>query len=107
MKRIITAIFFVLCLFGQPLLAMDLQDAKNDGLVGETAGGYLAPIRSATPEVTQLVKDINNERRKLYEKIAQENGTPLQTVEQLAGKKAMEKSKPGHYIKPGTSWQQK
>ncbi len=107
MKRIITIIILASCMLAQPLMAMDLQTAKNTGLVGETAGGYLAPVQSATPEVAQLVEDINSERRKLYQKIAGKNGTSLQAVEHLAGKKAIKKSKPGHYIKPGDSWMKK
>ena len=107
MKSIVTSIILVLLVFVGSAQAMDLQTAKNQGLVGETAGGYLAAVQSATPEVTLLLEKINTERRKLYKKIAQKNGTPLQTVEQLAGEKAIGKSKPGHYVKPGSSWEKK
>ncbi len=107
MKSTITLIIVAVLLFGQAVSAMDLQTAKTRGLVGETSKGYLAPVKEADPEVTNLVKTINDKRQKSYRKIAQKNGTSLKAVEQLAGKKAMQKSKSGSYIKPGASWKKK
>ncbi|NNL06774.1 MAG: DUF1318 domain-containing protein, partial [Gammaproteobacteria bacterium] len=42
-----------------------------------------------------------------YKDIAARNNTSLEAVELLAGKKAIEKSAPGSYIKLGGSWQRK
>ncbi len=106
-KRIIVFIVFIVCVFGQTALAMDLQMAKKQGLVGETATGYLAPVRAPSKDISQLVDKINGERRKLYKKIAKKNRTTLQAVEQLAGEKAIKKSRSGYYVKQGSSWQRK
>ena len=89
MYRTITLILFGLLLICSPATALDLSTAKAQGLVGETASGYLAPVKS-TPEAQKLVKDINTKRKEHYKQIAQRNKTPLNTVEQLAGKKAIE-----------------
>ncbi len=88
-----------------PALAIDLQSAKNQKLVGETPSGYLAAVKSPSSEVQQLIKDINGKRKSKYQSIARKNGTTLDTVQQLAGKKAIDKSKKkGHCVKLGGEW---
>ncbi len=87
--------------------AIDLPTAKQQGLVGETSSGYLEPVSPASTEVRALVSSINDKRKQKYEEIARRNGTTLSAVEVLAGKKAIEKSKPGTYIKPAGSWVKK
>ncbi len=107
-KKILVLLMMVtfMCL-AQPVFAIDLQAAKDQGLVGEALTGYLQPVKAANPEVQALVDSINSQRKQQYKSIAQRNKTSLQAVEQLAGKKAMEKSKPGHFIKSGGSWVRK
>jgi uncharacterized protein YdbL (DUF1318 family) len=106
MKKTVTLILFGLLLICQPAMAIDLQDAKAKGLVGETATGYLAPVKS-TPEVQKLVNDINAKRKQHYKQIAQRNKTQLNAVEQLAGKKAIEKTPPGQFVNINGSWKKK
>jgi uncharacterized protein YdbL (DUF1318 family) len=100
---------FILCLiFGAwPAYSLELQDAKDQGLVGETPSGYLEAVKSPNAEVRRLIESINAQRKQHYQKIANGNNTTLDAVEKLAGEKAMEKSKAGHYIKPGGQWKQK
>jgi len=106
MKKIITLFLFGLLLICQPAVALDLQSAKAQGLVGETATGYLAPVK-ATPEVKQLVATINARRKQVYNQISQRNKTPLHAVEQLAGKKAIAKTPAGQFVNINGSWQKK
>jgi hypothetical protein len=91
----------------QPAYAIDLQTAKSQGLVGETPGGYLSAVTSPSAETKALIESVNLKRKQKYQEIAASNKTSLQAVEQLAGKKAIEKSSPGSYIKQGDSWQKK
>jgi len=98
---------FFLLVFSGYAMAIDLHTAKQRGLVGETTSGYLQAVTTPDSEVKALVQEINRKRKQLYEEIAQRNGTTVTAVEVLAGKKAIEKSKPGMYIKPGSSWQKK
>jgi uncharacterized protein YdbL (DUF1318 family) len=86
-------------LFALTTFALDLGEAKSRGLIGEQANGYLAAVGVATPEIAALVNDINTKRKAAYEAIAQKNGTALDTVEQLAGQKAIEKTAPGQYVR--------
>ena len=101
--------FFTACLLliAQPAYSIDLQTAKNQGLVGETTSGYLAAVKSPSAEVSALIDNINSKRKEKFKEIAERNNTSLESVEQLAGKKAIEKSAPGSYVKVGGSWQQK
>jgi uncharacterized protein YdbL (DUF1318 family) len=89
--------------------ALTLDEAKEKGLVGEDASGYIAAV-SANPskDVKALVDDINARRRAEYEKIAAANGITVADVEKLAGKKAIEKSPAGDYVRlPGEPWRKK
>lgn len=89
-------------------LAMDLQQVKNNGLVGEQLNGYLGLVSAgAGAEVRALVADVNARRKARYESIAAQNGARLETVELLAGKKAIEKTRPGNYIQSATGWKKK
>lgn len=107
MKKLLA--FFTICLLltTQPAFSIDLQTAKQQGLVGETPSGYLEAVKSPSAETKSLIDSINAKRKQKYQDIAARNKTSLQAVEQLAGKKAIEKSTPGSYVKLGGSWQQK
>lgn len=107
MKNIIYTLIFTLTLLAGTAYALELRDAKTQGLVGETASGYLAPVNSNEQMVLDLVSDINAKRKAHYQGIAKDNKTPLQTVEQLAGKKAMTKTPSGQYVDSGSGWQKK
>ena len=87
-------------------LALDLGEAKSSGLVGETATGYIAPIKSSG-EIDALVKDINARRKVQYQRIAEKNGISLEAVEVRAGQKAIAKTPAGEYVNTGGGWQKK
>jgi uncharacterized protein YdbL (DUF1318 family) len=85
MNRTLPALL-VLALFSLPASALNLGQAKAQGLVKETSSGYLA-VNKSSAEVETLVKKINAGRKAEYKKIAEKQKAPLSTVEQLAGKK--------------------
>lgn len=98
-----TCLFFI----AQNAYSIDLQSAKQQGLVGETPDGYLAAVKSASAETSALIQSVNAERKQKYQEIAARNKITLRDVEQLAGKKAIEKTKAGDYIKLGGAWRKK
>ncbi len=106
MKRIVSLVVLGLFLMVAPVLALDLQGAKGQGLVGETPTGYLAAVKSS-PEVQQLLDTINGKRKAHYQKISKRNKTSLAAVEHLAGKKALEKTPSGQFIQVNGKWQKK
>jgi uncharacterized protein len=88
--------------------AMDLNEAKNAGLVGETLEGYVGLVSASAPsEVVALVEDINARRRAEYQRIAQQNQIDLAEVEALAAKKAIDKTRPGGWVRLNGEWRQK
>ena len=89
-----------------PAWALDLGQAKAEGLVGETNTGYVGAVRSSA-DVEALVKDINKQRQAHYKKIADKNDITLQAVEARAGLKAIEKTPAGEYVNTGAGWQKK
>ena len=95
--------FNVICVF-----AADLQQVKSEGLVGEQLNGYLGVVSSAADaDVRALIADVNAKRKAEYESIAAKNSTSLETIELLAGKKAIEKTDMGNYIQNATGWVKK
>lgn len=89
--------------------AINLQDAKAKGLVGEQPNGYLGLVKpDTTGDVKAMIDEINGLRKKEYQSIAQRNKTELNVVEALAGKKAIEMTPSGQYIKlPSGGWTRK
>ena len=93
--------FFTLSCWG-----MTLDEAKQNGWLGERPDGYLGVVPESTDkEVLELMKDINQKRREIYKTIADKNGTALSTVEALAGEKALKQTPSGQYILlPSGEW---
>ena len=80
MKKIFAA--FALLMVVQSAWAIDLRDAKAQGLVGEANTGYLAAVQMpAGAEVRALIAEVNQKRREEFERTAQSTGA---TVEQVA-----------------------
>jgi len=100
------ALAIALLLAASQVLALDLQDAKSQGLVGETVNGYLGAVKSSA-EVNALVNDINAKRKAEYQRIAKQNGIAVSDVEALAGKKAIDKTPSGQYVNVTGSWMKK
>lgn len=89
-------------------LALDLNAAKGQGLVGERPDGYLGVVAAGRADVQALVADINARRRAEYQALAQRNGTPLSAVEQVVGQKLISRAAPGEYVMtPGGQWVRK
>ncbi|WKE64868.1 YdbL family protein [Gallaecimonas kandeliae] len=87
--------------------AMNLGEAKAQGLLGEQPDGYLGVVK-ATPEAVALAQDINAKRRAAYLEIAKKNGISLEQVAMLAGQKAIARTPAGQYIKtPEGQWLKK
>ena len=69
--------------------ALNLQEAKSNGFVKETATGYLVVVDAGQKEVVSLVKDVNVKRKSKYKEIANRNNISVRSVEMQAAKKLM------------------
>lgn len=109
--RCLAFMILLVFLLGGPtsLWALTLGEAKAKGLVGETPEGYLGIVSGkGSREVRALVKDVNQKRKQKYRGVAKHNGTSLQTVEVLAGKNLIKRTRPGHFIQlPSKKWTKK
>lgn len=100
MTRLLTAIAAIACtaFLATAAYALELNEARSRGLVGETPRGYIAPVQSPSPEVSALVNRINSGRRAEYERVAGQTGSTLQQVEVLAAQKIIRQLPPGSYV---------
>ena len=113
MKRLVkpliaAAALAMLLLTGPVAVAGPLEDAKAAGQVGEQANGYLGVVSGNAPaNVRRLVDEINLKRREVYRATAEKAGTSLNDVEAISGKKLVERSASGEYIRlPDGRWVQ-
>jgi len=108
MKTISKLFLVVSLIFVGQVMAANLSTAKSEGFIGEQANGYIGFVKAAPDDIKQLVKEVNAKRKARYKKIAKSQSLPLNEVEKIGGKKAMDKTLSGNYIKPsGGSWVKK
>jgi uncharacterized protein YdbL (DUF1318 family) len=89
------------------VFALDLDEARAKGLVGERSDGYIAAI-SNTSDATALVASINAQRKAEYKRIASGNGQSVDVVEKLAAGKIYENAEAGTlFMNPQGQWVKK
>lgn len=89
--------------------AIDLQSAKDQGLVGEANNGYLAAVQKpASAEVKALISDVNAKRKAQFEKTAANTNTTQLQVSNRFYQLAVQRTKPGHYYQDKSGrWKKK
>ena len=95
-KRLLTAAL-AFGLFSSSALAQTRGEAREQGRVGETLNGYLAPLRQ-DKETLELVKQINAARSESYQQLADDNNLPVDEVAKMAGQKLVSRAQPGEYV---------
>lgn len=90
-----------------PALALDLDGARAQGLLGEQANGYVGIVASPTAELEKLAADVNAKRKAHYAEIAARNGTAVEAVAALAGKKLVEGAPSGQFVRANGGWTKK
>ena len=81
MKKLIVGILALI--IAVPAFALDLQTARQQGVLGEKADGYVAVLK-ATPEATKLADEVNAARKAEYTRISKENGQSVDVVAKVA-----------------------
>ena len=77
----------LLVLFSFPAMAMDLQSARAQGLVGEGRDGYVVALDGSAQS---LASDVNAKRKAEYARISKENGQPVDVVAKIAAESIIE-----------------
>lgn len=87
--------------------AMDLQGARDAGLVGEKLDGYVAVLKPSG-DVNALVSEVNAKRNAEYSRISKENNQPVDVVAKLAAPKIIANLSKGHFYQAANgAWTQK
>jgi uncharacterized protein YdbL (DUF1318 family) len=105
-KIIFKSLILVSFLFSSIAFAIGLDEAKQQGLVGEKDNGYLGLV-IIQKDAQILVNDINAKRKAVYIKLAAKNGITVQQVEKLAAAKAYKKTSTGNYLWMSGKWAKK
>ena len=85
MNRILVFLGAMLLAFSS--MALDIDTAKTQGLVGEQTNGYLGLVVNNHSEASALVGTVNKLRKEKYMEIATKQKTALSNIETLAGSK--------------------
>ncbi|USD22740.1 YdbL family protein [Microbulbifer variabilis] len=80
-----------------PAMAISLEEAKKQGLVGEANSGYIAIVDASSPELEKLVKKINAERKQAYTEIAKSHNVDIAQVAARAAEKLEARLSRGEY----------
>ncbi|WP_336698865.1 MULTISPECIES: YdbL family protein [Pantoea] len=78
--------------------ALTLDQARQQGRVGETLSGYIAS-RQQDDETLALVKRINDGRSQQYQRVAQQNNLTTAEVARIAGEKLVNRAGSGEYVR--------
>lgn len=79
-----------------------LEAARRDGIVGEQVDGYLGLVKGDAPaDIRRQVEAVNAQRRKKYAEIAKERNVDVAAFAAITGKKLVEESPPGSFVRGG------
>lgn len=86
-----------------------IDAAIAEGVIGERIDGYLGVVSGEIdPAVLRKMNDINNQRRALYAKLAEDTNTTTAQVARLTGEKQIAKAPPGAFVMTESGgWTQK
>lgn len=90
-------------------LAVTLDEAKAQGLVGEQMDGYIgAVVPNPSAEVRALITTTNDGRGKVYADLAQRNSITIEAVGILSAEKLRASAASGEYVQlESGQWQRK
>ena len=80
-----------------PAHALDLDQARAQGLIGERADGY-AGVVTPSAEANALVADVNARRRAAYADIAAKNGTSPEAVGSVTAERLIARLPKGAFV---------
>ncbi len=106
LRKFVAALLLMLAF--QSAWAIDIQTAKEQGLVGEANTGYLAAVGTPSAEVKALVADVNAKRKAEFERTAKKTGATLEQVRVRFYELAVQRTAPGHYYQDASgNWKRK
>jgi uncharacterized protein len=99
--------FSLFSLIAASAYALDLQGARDQGILGEKSDGYVAVVKQA-PGADQLAAEVNTRRKAEYLRISKEQNQPADVVAKLAAAQIVQKLTTGNkYQDANGGWNQK
>jgi hypothetical protein len=91
-----------------PAAAQDLDQLRASGAIGERYDGYAAVRDSGAAGASQLVRQVNNQRRGIYEQRAASQGVSAEEVGRVYAAQIMQKAPRGTwFLGENGNWRQK
>ncbi len=91
-----------------PAAAQDLEQLRASGAIGERYDGYAVVRESGAGGASQLVQQVNNQRRGIYEQRAASQGASAKDVGRVYAAQIMQKAPRGTwFLDESGSWRQK
>lgn len=84
-----------------------IEAAKSQCVIGEQADGYLgfAEDGAATEELRREVRSVNQQRRAVYERLAERNGVTVEVTAALTAERLMNQAPSGQCVRDQSgSW---
>ena len=97
MRKSLIALLGAGLLFSSAVFALTLDQAKQQGRVGETLSGYIVALKQ-DKETLALVEQINTGRAEKYQEVANNNHISREDVAKMAGQKLVERAASGEYV---------
>lgn len=98
MRKSLIALLGAGLLFSSAVFALTLDQAKQQGRVGETLNGYIVALKQ-DKETLALVEQINTRRAEKYQEVANNNHISREDVAKMAGQKLVERAASGEYVR--------
>jgi uncharacterized protein YdbL (DUF1318 family) len=105
--NMLAVVTLVGALVAMPVLALDLQQARSSGAVGERSDGYAEALQGSA-DAKALVAEVNAKRREEYTRIAQEKGQPVGEVGKVFATQIINSLPAGaQYQAPDGTWKKR
>ncbi len=98
-KNYLFSFALMITLISSNAVALTLDEARAQGLVGETFSGYLELVQPNHKQAQILVNEINQVRKAKYAEIAKTNQVTPESVARLAGEKLVARANSGEFVK--------
>jgi uncharacterized protein len=89
-------------------LAMDLNEAKKSGLIGEMQNGLVeTTLPTPSAGLDELVAKTNEGRMEVYKDMANKQNIPLKEIQAIAAQKLYDMAEEGSYLMIDGKWKKK
>ena len=79
--------------------ALTLDEAREKGMLGENASGYVEITPRGNDDAKAVMEEVNTKRKAKYQAIANEQNIAIEKIEKIAGEKIIEKLSTGQFYK--------